>query len=67
MDKAPTNDLERSSIDDVIDVYRKDVDMTLVREMLKLTPDQRVRRMIDFMRFLEEVREAGTKAFGKSQ
>ena len=66
MDKAPATRLERSSIDDVIDVYRKDVDMTLVREMLKLTPDQRVRRMIDFMRFLEDVREAGKKAFRKT-
>lgn len=66
MDRATAPDLERSSIDDVIDVYRKDVDMTLVREMLKLTPDQRVRRMIDFMRFLEDVREAGKKAFRKT-
>ncbi len=66
MDKAPATRLERSSIDDVIDVYRKDVDMTLVREMLKLTPDQRVRKMIDFMRFLEDVREAGKKAFRKT-
>ena len=66
MDRTTAPDLERSSIDDVIDVYRKDVDMTLVREMLKLTPDQRVRRMIDFMRFLEDVREAGKKAFRKT-
>ena len=66
MDRATAPDLERSSIDDVIGVYRKDVDMTLVREMLKLTPDQRVRRMIDFMRFLEDVREAGKKAFRKT-
>lgn len=55
---------ERSSIDDVIDTYKKDVDMTLIRENLKLTPDQRIRRMIAFMKFLHELRKAGKKAFG---
>jgi hypothetical protein len=29
----------------VIDAYKKDVDRTLIREMLKLTPEQRILRL----------------------
>lgn len=47
------------SPDPVIEFYKKDVDRTLLRENLKLTPDQRMRRFVEFMRFLEETREAG--------
>ncbi|HEY2321246.1 MAG TPA: hypothetical protein VGJ82_00150 [Thermoanaerobaculia bacterium] len=32
----------RSSIDDIIDLYKKDVDRTLIRENLKLTPEERL-------------------------
>jgi len=49
---------ERSSIDDVIDVYKKDVDMTLVDEMLKLTVEERLNRILDFMRGLHQLRKA---------
>jgi hypothetical protein len=54
----------RSSFDDVIDAYKKDVDVTLLREALKLTPDQRVRKMVELLRFTERLREAGRKTFG---
>lgn len=53
-----------SSLDDVIDVYKRDVDRTLLREALKLTPDQRVRKMVELLRFTERLREAGKKTFG---
>ena len=53
---------ERSSMDDVIDIYKKDVDMTLIREALKLSPDQSVRRMIDVLAFVEQLREAMERA-----
>jgi hypothetical protein len=55
---------ERSSIDDVVELYKRDVDRTLLRENLKLTPDERVRKMVAVARFAELVREAGRKAFG---
>jgi hypothetical protein len=54
--------LTRSSIDDIIDVYKKDVDRGLLREALKLTPDQRVRRLVELTRFAERVRTAAKKA-----
>jgi hypothetical protein len=53
----------RSSIDDIIELYKKDVDRTLLRDALKLTPDQRVRKLAELVRFTEAFREAGRKAF----
>ena len=50
-----------SETDPVIDAYRKDVDRGLLRENLKLTPEQRVRRLAAFLKFLEELRRAGRR------
>lgn len=51
----------RSSIDDIIELYKKDVDRSLLREALKLTPDQRVRRLVELTRFTETLRQATKK------
>ena len=48
--------------DPVIEAYKKDVDRTLIRENLKLTPAQRVEKLIALQRFAEELREAGRRA-----
>jgi hypothetical protein len=40
----------------VIEAYKRDVDRTLIRENLRLSPDERVRKMISVLRFVEEVR-----------
>jgi hypothetical protein len=53
-DQRPT----RSSMDDVIDVYKKSVDRTLLREMLALTPEQRLERLLAFLRAARELRRA---------
>ena len=45
--------------DSMIDAYRRDIDRGLLRENLKLTPEQRVRRLAAFLKFLEELRRAG--------
>lgn len=47
--------------DPVIEAYKKDVDRTLLRENLKLTPEQRLEKLQDFMRFLESVRGAARR------
>ncbi len=44
--------------DPVTEAYKKDVDRTLIRENLKLTPDERVRKMISVLRFVAEVRRS---------
>ncbi len=45
-----------SAPDAVIEAYKKDVDRSLIRENLRLTPDARVRKMIAVLGFVEEVR-----------
>jgi hypothetical protein len=44
--------------DPVIEVYKKDVDRTLIRENLKLTPDGRLRKLQAFINCLHESRQA---------
>jgi hypothetical protein len=44
-----------------IEAYKKDVDRTLLRENLELTPDQRARKMIAVLRFAEAVRRSRVK------
>jgi hypothetical protein len=48
----------RSSVDEILELYRKDVDRTLLRENLRLTPDERIRKMIAALEFIEELRRA---------
>jgi hypothetical protein len=48
----------RSSIDDIIELYKKDVDRALLREALKLTPTQRLQRLVELTRFTERLRQA---------
>lgn len=43
-------------MDDVIAVYKRDVDVTLLDEALKLTVEERIRRLEDLARFAEEMR-----------
>ncbi len=42
--------------DPVIEAYKAGIDVTLLRENLRLTVDGRVRKMCEFVRFLDEVR-----------
>jgi hypothetical protein len=50
--------------DPVIEAYKKDVDRTLLRENLKLTPEARLRKLQDFVAFTAAMREAGRQARG---
>ena len=43
----------------VIEAYKKDVDRTLLRENLKLTPGERIEKMMRVLAFAEELRRAG--------
>jgi len=54
---APADDC-----DPVIEVYKKDVDRTLLRENLKLTVEERFVKSERFWEFAQELREAGRKA-----
>ena len=45
--------------DPVLELYKKDVDRTLIRENLRLTVDERFERLLQLIRFAEELRRAG--------
>jgi hypothetical protein len=45
--------------DPVIERYKSDVDRTLLRENLKLTVEERIRKLVRLQRFAEELRRAG--------
>ena len=42
--------------DPVVEAYKRDVDRTLIRQNLTLTTDERLKKMIAVLRFVEEVR-----------
>lgn len=46
----------------VIEVYKKNVDRTLLRENLKLTVAERFQKFESFMRLVDELHEAGSRA-----
>lgn len=54
------SDLPHGSLelDPVIEAYKRDVDRTLIRENLRLTTDERLKKMIAVLRFVEEVRQS---------
>jgi hypothetical protein len=49
-------------LDPVVAAYLKDVDRTLLRSNLRLSPEDRIRKLQDFVRFACELREAGRRA-----
>src|SRR6266496_3113814 len=44
-----------------VEVYKRDVDRTLIRENLRRTPEERLRALQGMQTFAEEVRRAGRK------
>lgn len=45
-------------MDLVIDAYKRDVDRTLIRENLRLSPDERLRRFLSIHRFVLQLHGA---------
>lgn len=52
--------------DPVIERYKQDIDRTLLRESLRLTVEERLIKLQQMQRFVEEVRRAGREARGES-
>ena len=48
--------------DPVIEAYKKDVDRTLLRENLKLTPEQRLVQAMEHLKLADELRESMKRA-----
>ena len=53
----PDPDSNERYVDPVIEAYKKDVDRTLIREMLKLTPEE---RLLTLQRAVEDAVELRT-------
>jgi hypothetical protein len=51
--------LPPAEIDRLVEELKKDVDRTLIRENLKLTAEQRLRKLMSHQRFVDELRRAG--------
>lgn len=51
-------DAGMNSIDDIIELYKKDIDVTLLDENLRRTPEERIRALEEFERFREELQQA---------
>ena len=47
--------------DPVIEAYKKDVDRTLIREQLRRTVDERVRRMVSALELAAALHDAGER------
>ena len=53
---------EWKDLDPVIEAYKKGVDVTLIRENLRLTVDERFQQLMQLQQFAEDLRRAGRKA-----
>jgi hypothetical protein len=53
--------------DPVIEVYKQHVDRTLLRENLRLSVEERFRKLMDLQRFAEELQRAGREARRRSR
>ena len=56
------NPAQPMEADPVIELYKKDVDRTLLRENLKLSVEERFLRLMELQRFAEELQRAGQVA-----
>jgi hypothetical protein len=48
--------------DPVVEAYKAGIDVTLIQRNLRLTPEERLRQLMQLQRFAEELRRAGAKA-----
>ncbi|MBV9656933.1 MAG: hypothetical protein JO295_02375 [Verrucomicrobia bacterium] len=53
--------------DPVVEAYLSGVDRTLLRENLKLTPAERLEKLVRFSAFAAELRRAGQRARSAKQ
>ena len=57
-DREPldTSDLPPLAFPEIIALYARDIDRTLIRETLRLTPDERARKFMDFAQTADAMR-----------
>ena len=66
---SPMKDVDRfeagKDLAPVIEAYKKDIDLSLIRENLRLTVDQRFQQLMKLQQFAEDLRRAGRNARDK--
>jgi hypothetical protein len=50
--------LRVNSIDEIIELYKRDIDVTLLEETLRRTAEERIQALEEFEHFREELRAA---------
>ena len=53
---------QRLKSDPVIEVYKKHVDVSLIRRNLKLSVEQRIDNLMSLQQFAEDLRKAGQES-----
>ena len=61
MEKPNQHPGANTDLDPVIEAYKRGVDLTLIRENLRLTVDQRFQQLMNLQRFAAELQHAGRK------
>ena len=49
---------EATAFEEIIQIYLRDVDRTLIRENLALTPGQRLQKLEEFVEFLQSAKKS---------
>jgi hypothetical protein len=60
-ENQPTASASDARTDPVIEYYKRDIDLTLLRENLRKTPTERVQSLMALQRLAEEARRAGRR------
>jgi hypothetical protein len=55
---------ETEERDPVVAAYRAGLDLTLIDRNLELTPEERLRQLMELQRFADELRAAGRRTTG---
>ena len=55
----------KRSFDQLVELLKREVDITLLIENLKLTPEERVKKLNSFMQLVDEATAAGRRIKGK--
>jgi hypothetical protein len=58
----PVGEAPASATDPVLEAYKAGLDRTLIRENLRLTPEERGRKLVALARFARGLSEAGRRA-----
>jgi hypothetical protein len=56
-----------NSIDEIVELYARDVDVTTIDEALRLTVEERLRELQEFGRCQEELRAAVERALDENR